>query len=59
MFKKIICGIRNNNYTDKGVKELLETVPIKVLRKIAKEIIYADYDGYNGNRKDSEMRLCQ
>ena len=56
LFKKIICGIKNNNYTDKEVKELLETVPIKVLRKIAKEIIYADYDGYNGNRKDSEMR---
>lgn len=53
--KKIICGIKNCNYTDKEIKELLETVPIKVLRKIAEEIIYADYDGYNGNCKDGEM----
>ena len=32
-----------------------QVMPIKVLRKIAKEIIYADYDGYNGNCKDIEM----
>lgn len=55
LFKKIICGIKNYNYTDKEIKELLEEVPIKVLRKIAKEIIYADHDGYNGNSKDSEI----
>ena len=55
LFRKIICGIKNNKYTNKEITELLGIMPIKVLRKIAKEIIYADYDGYNGNCKDIEM----
>ena len=55
LFRKIICGIKNNDYTGKEIMELLHTIPIKVLRRIAKEIIYADYDGYNGNSKNNEM----
>lgn len=55
VFKRIICGIRNHDYTDKEIGILFQTVPAKVLRKLAKEIIYLDYDGYNGMQKDSTM----
>lgn len=34
---------------------LFQIIPVKVLRKIAKEIIYSDYDSYNGIEKNSTM----
>lgn len=53
--RKILRRIRNNEYTNQEIVELLLVIPIEVLRKIAKEIIYADYDGYNGFDKYSKM----
>ena len=55
LFKDFISGIKEHRYTIREVRIILETLPIKVLRNIGKEIIYADFDGYNSNDKYCEL----
>lgn len=55
LFKHFISNVKEHKYTIKEVKEKLGELPIAVVRKIGKEIIYADYDGYNGSSKSCEL----
>lgn len=55
LFKDFVSGVREHRYTTREAREKLEELPIKVLRRIGKEIIYADYDGYNYSRKSCEL----
>lgn len=55
VFKKFVADYRVGNLHPKEIGRILKTMPIKVLRRIGKEIIYSDYDGYNEVDKESEM----
>lgn len=55
LFKNFISGIKECQYTIQEVRQKLEELPIKVIRKIGKEIIYIDYDGYNYLDKSCEL----
>lgn len=55
LFKDFISDVREHRYTTQEVREKLKELPIKVLRRIGQEIIYADYDGYNYSSKSSEL----
>ena len=55
LFKDFISGVREHRYAIQEIREKLKELPIKVLRKIGQEIIYADFDGYNYSRKICEM----
>lgn len=47
LFKDFVCGIKEHKYTTEEVKNILETLPNKVIRRIGKEIICSDFNGYN------------
>lgn len=47
LFKDFVSGVREHRYTTHEVREKLKELPIKVLRRIGKKIIYTDYDDYN------------
>lgn len=47
LFKNFIFGVKEHQYTTREAREKLKELPINVLRKIGKEVIYIDYDGYN------------
>ena len=47
LFKTFISDVKNNNLSMNDVSEKLSEFPIKVVRKIGREIIFSDYDGYN------------
>ena len=55
LFKDFVSGVRECRYTTQEVREKLKELPIKVLRRIGQEIIYADYDGYNYSSKSCEL----
>ena len=55
LFRDFVSGIKERKYTTKEARDILKTLPIKVIRKIGKEIIYADFDGYNGTDKYCEL----
>lgn len=55
LFKDFISGVKEHRYTIQEIREKLKELPIKVLRKIGQEIIYADFDGYNYWSKSCEM----
>ena len=55
LFKDFVSGVREHRYTTQEVREKLKELPIKVLRRIGQEIIYADYDGYNYSSKSCEL----
>lgn len=55
LFKDFISKIKEHKYTTEESMNILKTLPIKVLRKIGKEIIYADFDGYYRKDKKSEL----
>lgn len=55
MFKNFVSGVREHQYTTLETREKLKELPIKVLRRIGQEIIYADYDGYNYSSKSCEL----
>ena len=55
MFKDFISGIKEYKYTEKEARNILKTLPIKVLKNIAEEIIYSDVDIYNKNIKHYQM----
>lgn len=51
LFINFISGVKEHLYTIREARQLLKEFPIKVLRKIGKEVIYIDYDGYNYSDK--------
>lgn len=55
LFKDFLSGIKEHRYTTKEARDILKTLPIKVLRSIGKEIIYADFDGYNYSDKACQL----
>ena len=55
LFKDFVSGVKEHRYTRREVADILETLPIKVLRKIAKKIIYLDYDGHDDSTKYSYL----
>ena len=55
LFEDFISGVKERKITTKEVRSILETLPIKALRNIGKEIIYSDFDGYNGTDKYCEL----
>ena len=55
LFKDFVSGIKEHRYTTKEARSIIKTLPNEVVRRIGKEIIYADFDGYNGHNKDSQL----
>lgn len=55
LFKDFVSGIKERRYTTKEARNILKTLPIEVVIRIGKEIIYADFDGYNGNDKYCQL----
>lgn len=55
LFKEFVSGIREHKIGTKEAREKLKELPIEVVRNIGKEIIYSDYDGYNGSSKSCEL----
>lgn len=55
LVKDFMFNIKEHKYTIKEAKEKLGELPIAIVRKIGKEIIYADYDGYNDSSKLCEL----
>lgn len=55
LFENFISEVKEHRYTMRETRQQLKELPIKVLRKIGKEIIYIDYDGYNYSNKSCEL----
>lgn len=55
LFKDFVSAIKEGRYTKEEARNILETLPITVLRRIGKEIIYSDFDSYNGNATYNEL----
>lgn len=55
IIKDFILNVREHKYGSKEAIAKLKEFPIEVVQNIGKEIIYADYDGYNGNSKSCEL----
>lgn len=55
LYKDFVLGIKEFRYNLCDVRRILPKLPIKVIRRIGKEIIYSDYDGYNCSDIDCRM----
>ena len=55
LFKDFISGVKQYRYTTKETSNILKTLPINVIRRIGKAIIYTDFDGYNENKKYCQL----
>lgn len=55
LFKDFVSGVKEHKYTTKEIKNILNSLPIEVVRRIGKEIIYSDFDGYNGHNKHCQL----
>ena len=47
LFRDFISCVRENRYDITKIKKTLKELPDEVIRKIGKEIIYSDYNGFN------------
>ena len=55
LYKDFISGVKEFRYNLCDIRRILPELPIKVIRRIGKEIIYLDYDGYNQIDIDCKM----
>ena len=55
LFKDFVHDVREHRYTTQEARENLKELPVKVLRRIGQEVIYADYDGYNDSSISCEL----
>lgn len=55
LYKEFVDYIKKYGYMSRNVRERINMLPAVVLRRVGKEIIYSDYDGYNLSAITNEL----